>query len=183
MKFHSGIFPPGGFKFVDADGIEFDGESIGQVAGKLARYREANGKPPGRPVAEVNEFMCRKHPELCTDRDVEGFDASVLLKSISTNARELQNLRYLGKPAAKVSGKEADDRAAQCKACNHNVNYRIFCSPCQTGVAAQLSDALAPRAPHPDLAGRACALAGDDLSGAVWLCEPPKVDHDCWRKS
>lgn len=180
--FSSFHYPPGGYCFTDSNGIKFEGDSVSDVALKLEEFRTVNGFPVGCPLAEVHEQLCERFPsmEVFTPAPVQ--DRELVVRVVAKAKEWLDGLAVKRRPAL-VSTQIANKRAERCLNCVHNLNWRLFCMPSQLASMAPIASVVSPFKPHPRLTGRACEIAGDDLSIAVHLDGPSiETDCECWRQ-
>lgn len=183
------IFPPGGFYFVDSEGVRFDAENAVKLASAIREYRILNGKPIGNPLQEVNDFTCARYPTGC--RGAERI-APVNTPGIHLVGRVNRWLslvsRALGRNStAYVSKDIAEMRAKVCVACPKQKNWHAGCLSCNEG-SRRLS--FAARKGQETSVGEkllGCDVLGEDTRTSVFLdkltpSENPDLPANCWRK-
>lgn len=63
--FNNALFPPGGWQFIDAEGVTHTGKSKAQLISRVVNYRVINRLPVGDPAVEVNAQLCKNFPGYC----------------------------------------------------------------------------------------------------------------------
>lgn len=58
------IRPPGGYYFIDSEGMRFESEDLPRLIANLGNYRNRTGRDLGDPWVEVTEQILQRHPEL-----------------------------------------------------------------------------------------------------------------------
>ena len=186
--FSTGRYPPGGYRFTDADGNLFEGDSVADVAAKVREYRDVNKFPPGDPEAEVNEHLCQLFPSMAVEvPEVIQNDRSIVARVCETLRGWNRDMQLKRRPEL-VDLPTAGARADQCVNCKYNVNWHLMCTPCELASTSILDPYVAPARPSTRLKGRACSVAGDDLSVAIFLNVRKtgsliETDVPCWRKA
>lgn len=65
LRFNRGLFPPGGWEFLDDTGVKHLGKSFAQLVSRVVNYRLINRFAIGDPAREIDEQLCRKFPGYC----------------------------------------------------------------------------------------------------------------------
>jgi len=183
MTLNPNLFPPEGYRFVDADGVEHFGQSLEQLVKHLGEYRVRVGRPPGDPHREVMDYLCGRFPDLCVPDEAE-LQRRVVWTRVMGSISKWVHERSGEGPATISSQEEVNRRVAICDQCPLNVEWTSPCRPCGKLTAKLLAGLTHPAKPVAALEGRACLNAGDDLSVAVWLSEGlllSGVPAKCWR--
>lgn len=182
--FSTGRYPPGGYRFTDNDGTHFEGTSVEDVAAKLREYRDVNNFPPGDPEVEVNEQLCERFPSLAVEVPEIIRDDRTIVSRVCETLRGWNREMQMKRKPVMVDLSTAGTRADTCAGCRHNVNWHLLCTPCELASTSILEPYVSPNKPATRLKGRACEIAGDDLSVAVWL-NGSSIDTEanCWRKA
>jgi len=63
-----GIRPPGGYRYVDRDGITHFGTSFNDLLRVVAAYRQRIGQPLGNVRAEIMDYYVKRYPRCCIYR-------------------------------------------------------------------------------------------------------------------
>lgn len=185
------VYPPGGYYFVDAEGVRFEAENTKKLAQRVKEYRFLNGKQAGDPEQEINDFTCARYPTGCRDKDARPLKPSA--DHIPLAARVTRWLaiivRALGRnPGAYVSKAEANRRAAICLTCSQQADWRSGCGPCQEATNRL---AFSARRGMEAIDGgqlKACSILGEDTRTSVFLdglkpSDRPELPKHCWRKA
>jgi hypothetical protein len=171
------IVPPGGFKYRDRDGVEHIAPSFDKLVNLVITFRERSGQPTGDPFAEITQHICAKYPRNCFSR-AEPFDGAALASAITADIT-----RCVDRDFPRVSPEEALARESCCLHCSRIVNWSRHCPSCYRRASDLIAGILGKDVPM-KLQGRACVLARDDLSLAVWRVNNTKVVSPpikCWR--
>lgn len=189
LVFNPNLYPPDGYRFRDADGTLFKGESWRDVRRQVAEYRARNGMPPGDPEAEINAQQCAQTPGLCHGDK----PAPVRLQGSGSNGNErvlnwlgsiLISRRQNGTPAV-VSAAEAVRRAAICALCPRQKALSSACEACLNTIRDSRKVILNGEKPvhaalHP------CSVLGEDCISSVHLdlapSSDPELPSSCWRR-
>lgn len=184
LKLNESLRPPGGYRFVDADRVTHEANDLAGLVKAVTRYRAATGRPPGNPLEEVTEAICRRAPKFCTGApDVPPHDAKALAVYVANDIRRAM----LHPLTESVELNEARTRMTICMTCPGRVNWTEGCAPCQRSVAGGVEIALAGREVFSGAKDKACLGAGDCLSLALWRKNPRTIARlpdniPCWRK-
>lgn len=183
------VMPPGGFYFVDGEGVRFDAENPLKLANKINQYRLQNNKPLGNPIKEINDFTCARYPTGCRGAERKLADAQPTQPLVARVNRWLAiTTRALGiTPGKYVLRSEAERRAAICAACPQQAVW-MACAGC-ADASRRLSFAARKGQELPGsekLLG--CAVLGEDTRTSIWLdglkpADRAGLPENCWRKS
>lgn len=189
------IVPPGGFHYEDkVQRFRVDGHSYQSVAEALLRYRLENKLPVGNPLKDVLDYVCTNWPHFCSPHNppIHGGNASPAISSrISVWLSSLYRAaRTLGGSENFVTQAEADRRAAICRSCPHNVEWRHGCTGCLQGISTLGFTFRAGRTAAEEKALKGCDVIGQENATAVWVrALPPASPSEyealpkhCWRK-
>lgn len=184
------IFPPGGFYFIDAEGVRFDAENPLKLSFAIREYRLLNNKPAGNPIQEINDFTCARYPTGC--RGAEAKPLAPAGEHLPLSARVTRWLaiiiRAMGRlPGSYVSKIEASRRAAICLACPQQASWLTGCSSCAGGT---LRLSFAARRGQEAAGGEkllGCKILGEDTRTSVFLeslkpSEREDLPAPCWRR-
>lgn len=190
-----GIIPPGGFHYESREHrYRIDGSSYQSVAENVLRYRLENKLPVGNPLKDVIDYVCSNWPHFCSEHNppINGGNARPSLASrISVWMSSLYRLaRTLGASSNFVGQDEADRRAAICKACPHNVEWREGCGSCLEATRQLGFTFRAGRKSIHEAALKGCSVVGQENATAVWVKGLPPLSPDelkalptpCWRR-
>lgn len=128
------LYPSSGWKYVHTDGEPFSSRSRDELVHRVAEYLLQKGEA-GQAERLVDEYVCRKHPGICTEAPVP---VPPLDASIEKSARMASNLarlvrRLLGatRPEAVLVPEQLIlARAATCRSCPLNQQHRVTCGTC-----------------------------------------------------
>lgn len=189
------IVPPGGFHFEDkVNRFRVDGHSYQSVAEALLRYRLENKLPVGNPLKDVLDYVCTNWPHFCSAHNppILGGNATPSISSrISVWLSALyRTARSSGGSENFVAQAEADRRAAICRSCPHNVEWRHGCTGCLASIATLGFTFRAGRASSEEKHLKGCDIIGQENATAVWVRALPPVSPSeyeqlpkhCWRK-
>lgn len=184
------VYPDGGFKFRDADGVTFQEGSLGDLVEAVRAFRVRHGKPMGDVGAEVMAQICARSPQSCrVDQDPTA--TRVAIASVRFGSRVV---RWIGlvvdamstKPIPLVGKAEAERRAQICKECPRQAVWRTGCLGCD-GTANRL--ALSVRMNKETASSGkllACEVLSEDTRTSIWLAQKPAASKDlpenCWRR-
>lgn len=190
------VFPPDGYQFIDADGVKHVGTNWPTLATAVREYRIRNGKPVGNVVAEINEQVCDKYPQICREaKTVFVHKQPPAAESVSTKLSSAVHrwfylvLRAVGEnPIGLVSAEEAQRRAEICMKCPRQASWTGNCGQC-AGAAFRLAVSIrqGKDVKNADqLMG--CSVLGEDTRTSAWLPRlKPATDENlpakCWRKA
>lgn len=186
--------PPGGFHFMEGD-VRIDGHSYPSVAENLLRYRIENKLPLGSPLEEVHRYVCSRWPHFCHQNSSPNPGHPNALPSLTSRvanwlAQLYRDARYIDISKNFVSPGLAEARAAICRSCPRNAEWKSGCGSCG---AATIRVGFTYRAGR-DVPGAeallACDVLGQDNRTAVWLAQLPMMTAEqqhalpaqCWRK-
>ena len=65
LRFNRGLFPPGGWVYVDSTGVTHLGKSFAQLVSRVVNYRVINRLPMGDPAVEIDDQLCKNFPGYC----------------------------------------------------------------------------------------------------------------------
>lgn len=186
-RWNENLWPPNGYEFPDAEKILHKGTSLTDLISKLATYRARRGLPPGNPVAEVNDYLCRLYPSRClkgvaeSKQPVEATGTSLP----SRVAEWLRGtwLRIAGKGVEFVPEEEVKRRAVICLACPFHAGFPQECAACSETVNRISFQLRAGRDKHTSHL-KVCAQFGSDLRvDVLTVQEPqPKAPSNCWKR-
>ncbi len=63
MRISHSVIPNGGWCFLEGK-VLLIAETFDLLVKNLQSHRLHNGIPPGDPVAEIEEYLCKKHPQM-----------------------------------------------------------------------------------------------------------------------
>ena len=182
------LYPPGGFVFKDADGIEHRGGNIEDLAYKIAEYRLRRDMPPGNPVAEATEQLCTRYPSRCrrtlasSGAVLAKTKANALMSAVAVWLRETWR-RVATRQVTWASTDVVKARVATCLACKYHQVASVDCPTCQDSldrVSFQL------RAGRDRDSGRLsmCNHYQRDARVDVLLEDPPdpQAPEPCWKR-
>lgn len=189
LVFNPNLYPPDGYRFRDADGTLFKGESWRDVRRQVAEYRARNNMPAGDPEAEINAQQCAQTPGLCHGDK----PAPVRVAGSGSNGNErvlnwlgsvLISRRQNGTPAV-IDNATARTRAAICAVCPRQKALSAACDACLNTIRDSRKVILGGERPvHESL--HTCGVLGEDCVSSVHLDLGPVVDPDlpsnCWRR-
>lgn len=132
-------------------------------------HRRANGIPVGLGFEdEVEQAVCREHPDECV-----GYDETcprkrnLTLSDLVAGSRVMMSFYVHGKQL--VPREEAERRAAICEKCPYNMT---FAKPC-SGICEELRQVVMTITNHVgtryDSKLNACTVCGCFLQAAIWL--------------
>jgi hypothetical protein len=182
------MYPKDGYRFKDANGTLFVGQSWLGVMKKVENYRRRAKLPPGNPEAEVTAYACKLNPSYCSEENEATIRAR---KTVSLKGRVLAWLNLVRRAVEThkalkfVEQGEAKARAGVCVTCAENVGLPEGCASCRATLTANRKLILGgSRLIDSRLNG--CAVTGEDLPTSVWLdqqrAELPSAPGHCWRK-
>lgn len=189
LVFNPNLYPPDGYRFKDANGTLFKGESWRDVRRQVKEYRARNGMPPGDPEAEINAQQCAQTPGLCHGDK----PAPVRTTTSGSNGNErvlnwlgsvLIARRQNGTPAL-VDKAAARARAAICAVCPRQKALSAACDSCLNTIRDSRKVILNGETPvHQGLS--TCGVLGEDTVSSVHLDLAPLDEFDlplnCWRR-
>jgi hypothetical protein len=174
--------PPGGYRFVDANGVTHDSDKISTLAEIVGRHRERAGFAVGNPMADILDQICGKYPRFCREVQAPGVPAEKTL-AITVAHRIRQEIMH--PPSERnVDSDEAARRAAICAACPHRVNWAEKCPPCLKSVQKYIRVAVRPAQLQPDTEHFSCKLGLDSIAIVVYRSKMKKLlgaPARCWR--
>lgn len=190
MTWNRNLYPPDGYLFTDAEGIQHRGANLDGLISALAAYRIRRGIAVGNPAAEVNEYLCRNNPGKCLEYDppseesMEKTKSNQITSSVSVWLRSVW-VRISNRTQKFVSNDEVKRRADICRACSvFHKSVAGDCSSCQESLN-QLSFQL--RAGHDQHSAtlKSCTYFGTDLRLDATLDQPavPDAPENCWKKA
>lgn len=187
-KINPGLYPSGGYIFVERDGVKIVGGSWSGVAARLAAYRKRKGEAPGDTLREVMSQACERNPGYCSE---ESEATKQQIKIVSLKGRILKwfselKSRNAREPIQFVDTHTALSRAGVCITCPFNRELQEGCSSCRIAVDALRRQTIGDRTPHDSLRMRGCEVLGIDMATAVHLDEVTVENNElpahCWRK-
>jgi len=197
------VLPPDGFYFVDADNVKHTGSTWSELYKRVKEYRLQNGKPPGDPMTEVNDFTCKRYPQGCKElRKVYptrvGGTTRIAAPSPTPRVVAMANkvVQWFykvirgsaGQTNFLASPQEAQRRAEICRRCPRQTPWTLDCGTC-AGSAFRLATAIRQNRDVKNGDGlMACRVLGEDTRTSIHLERLKPVDSDdlppeCWRKA
>lgn len=183
------ILPPGGFYFVDDEGIKFVGSDVKRLATAVREYRMLNSKPAGNPAQEINDFTCNRYPQGCRGAVRPIKAAGSHLPMVARVTRWLTIIiRGMSKqPGSYVTKMEASRRAAICLQCPHQSDWLNQCAGCAEGMRRLSFSARKGQEAEGGAQLKGCGVLGEDTRTSVFLdkmtpSERPELPVFCWRK-
>jgi hypothetical protein len=188
MLFNPHLSPPGGFEFIDPEGVRHVGDNANHLAAKLAEYRIRRGLPPGNPVAEIHGDLCQRFPGYCQGGPKPASEkppATQPLDPLTTQiGRWLLGVhREAAAKAAKyVPEEEAARRAAICAKCPEQAPLPAKCVSCAETMN-QVSFQLRAGRDKSSRKLAACSRFGTDLRVDALLEQPAAANapENCWK--
>lgn len=191
----SGVVPPGGFHYVEKSGgaeITLTGDSIETLAKVLTAYRLNNGLPPGDSRQDIVDFICGQWPHFCSDESttllspIDQPPSAPLSKRVAVWIAGLWNLGSNNL----ISAEEAEKRAAICRVCPFNQDFRAGgCPSCVDGADRLAYVWLAGRTVKDPHSLKACRVSGAHLQAAIFANRQPAdvllpsgFPSACWRR-
>jgi hypothetical protein len=180
MEVIPGVYPNGGYKFVDSEGTPFESDSLVNLVQSVWSYRRRLKRPMGNPYKEVCDYICAQQPGICHDNGGE----KNITNAISSHAIELLKERDAG-TLELTNSDIVELRVKICQGCPLKLNYVSSCVACQENLDAILSASISPKPPAKELSGCFCQRGEDELSIAVWVHNgrvfKQGAPASCWR--
>lgn len=190
------VVPPGGFHFREKHAgseIELTGDSIETLALALEKYRAFNGIPAGNPRQDIVDYICGNWPHFCSDDSptfTVGTPQSITAPLSRRVADWTTRLWNLGAENF-VRTDEAERRAAICRACPLNQDFRAGgCASCVDNADRLVFIWLAGRKVADKDSLKACRATGAHLQADVFASRHPGMQDPevaalapgCWKK-
>lgn len=170
-------------EFEDVDGTQHTAKDWPELADKVEAYRKRRGLPPGSPAKEIVEQVCERHPDRCENVGRRGAQPTRKYRKAIHNRILDWVVKFVDK-VKWVTHDEAARRAAICKSCPRQRDWRGNCSSCRGTVDKIVAGLLQRRAKF-DLRG--CNALGEDCRLSVHLDQPGIADEElpdnCWRRA
>jgi hypothetical protein len=199
VKVSPGRTPPRGYHYPVSETPRVVLEAITQehLEKAICEWRMRNGKPPGDPRREYNDYVCSRWPTYCIPEVGDQVHSAVSGNPTPQAQDELANRVPMWAagmtrriPQSLVNQREADRRAEICAGCPRNRPWKGRCTGCQqTTESILIAVRRLSRTPL-DQRLFGCEVAGFDCKTAVWLKEDlVKLSEDergktppgCWR--
>lgn len=183
-----GMIPPGGWHFVDNDGVRVPLDGEAENYSKLLRSvmdrRIANRMTVGDVKADVDGYICGNFPSQCgrIETPQPNIPNSGQTRFIDKIAPALTKLHESG--VKLVSREIAVQRAEICRQCQQNVEWENSCPSCVDGVR-RLSYLMRGGQELGVRGVKACRLHNLPLETACFVRDIPKADglpNECWNK-
>lgn len=192
-KLNPNLFPPGGYHFVGPDHIRHEANDLPALVSKVLAYRRLNRlseQSKEEIEKEIVEFLCKKYPHVCTSnsggtveqpaekyREVHANLTNRVLAWIFKSGTE--------KKIPLVSQSIAEKRAAICRGCPMNREWRGTCPACNDSYN-RLS--IARRNGNETIDQEkllGCDVFGHDNRTAVWTDQErsDKGPAHCWKRN
>lgn len=185
---------PDGYHFVDSSSglsVRIDGTSYADVAEKVLKYRLSNGLPPGEPLRELYDYVCRRHPVICRDTSPRPEQPVERRRSLADRvAAWVSNWFQTSRGDKGVSSAETDRRSEICAGCAHNTPI-TGCGSCVANIDRLVFIWRRDRPVPREKALGGCLLLGQHNVAAALSSNLPPVADDvrpllppgCWRKA
>jgi len=188
LVFNPNLYPPGGWFFVDSNGVKHVASGYTALVNAVTQYRQRNHFPLGDPASEVTVQLCSRAQGFCKDSNQTAPPArqkqpahlaQKILDRLGALVREKRFNRIKLVPKS-----EAQRRAEICARCPKQVGIPLTCGACIADVEKMRRGILGEDPVHQGI--QACVIWQDDLQTAVHL-ETGGSDHSelpdfCWRK-
>lgn len=202
IEFVTGIYPPLGYLFREADGTRFRGSSWKNLEEKVREYRAQRGDP-GDVAGDILRQACNDQPAVCRDSHPPLPTPRPVRPDRPMPAAQVTN-RIFGDVTARVGNwinsklgqfrhhavelvprGEARNRANICVHCPQQQIIASGCAGCVKTIRSARGVILGAETPvEPTL--QACRVLGEDTSLSVHLVQKPEADPHlpdfCWRK-
>lgn len=192
------VVPPGGFHYVEKHAgaeIRLTGDSVDTLAQAIEKYRLNNGIPLGDPKQNVVDYICGNWPHFCNQNEnhsyIEGIKPNSTAGLATRAAAWMTRLWNIG-ASNFVKQDEAEKRAATCKGCPMNKDFRAGgCSSCVQGVDRLAYLWLSKRETKNWHDLKACRATGAHLQASVFAAKQPDASAEealqfpeyCWRRA
>lgn len=180
LKLKESLFPPGGFKYTDPDGVVLSAPDLPKLVKVVDSYRVLRGQPPADSEQLILKQLCTRTPSLCLSNGPT-FDGKTLALYVVHDIHQgARNSKLVTQ-----SPENAASRLATCADCPNNVNWVKSCATCQKSVATLIPALVHPRPLLPASVNQACLVARDSLALAIYRTNPtalPTAPDGCWRK-
>jgi hypothetical protein len=190
------VIPPGGHHFYQPlNGVKhrIDGASYTEVAENLLRFRIANKIDVGRPMDELNEYVCGTWPHFCSGAAPQVFprtsEPAFTIGVLEWTKRlwERQSLN----PQPLESEVTANRRAEICSKCPHQKEWADYgCGSCVASVRQQSFVFRAGRTTNRKVSG--CSILKQENAAACFaslsvlpdatVAQREALPNHCWRK-
>ena len=182
------LYPPGGFSFTDSDGSVHTSTSWDLLAVKVGDYRRLTKREVGEVRTEVYTQACERFPDICGAPAGKAYELDPAVKLGVEVQGWIAGVAILNSKGAlkRVSAEEAGRRAAICRACPLNIDWKLSCTSCGKNLTDVAAD-LARGGPDTQTEGlKGCAAFYQDNAVAVRLELPakenPLTPPECWRR-
>lgn len=183
-----GMIPPGGWHYYDGD-AKITGVEYSSLIKAVRDYRAENHLPEGDVEGDVNSYICSNWPNFCHGVDMVSVTSvnaptrvSELLNDITTWAK---NILYSNRALNYVTDEIAQDRAATCLGCPHNVNWHAGCSSCVAAADRLCASIRQGRDTKSSAVLGGCNLMRHDNRAAIFfdkseLQKSSDLPNNCW---
>lgn len=186
LELNPGIFPDGGYFFIERDGTELRAESWKKLESRIRGYRAVNRLDPGEPWVEITTQLCSRQPSFCRERPI----ASRAGHSMTFNSRVMQwfvgviGLKRVGR-LPRGDNENAAARAAICSRCPAQKSLVESCQSCLRSIKHSRKAILdGASSEHRNL--QPCGVLGEDTQVSVYFDQPPadptNLPANCWRR-
>lgn len=165
--------PPGGWVYTEpSTGITFQHYSHNEWLNKIREHRLANEIPITADwKEELEDELCRNNPDwfptIC--RRI-GAKSGPRRLSFAATMSFLQMLgKWVAGGAPYVDQQEAEERAAICSTCPHNVHSEFGCGACETQIRNIISTIGGHRSTSLDDKLFSCGICSCQLKSSVWF--------------
>ena len=186
QRINPNLFPRDGYYYKERDGAPIRStRGWKDLAARVVDYRRRNGIPAGDPMNDINEQVCQRQPNYCTDANPlvpqtppnrpMSFKGTVL--QWLTQQRSRQDVQL-------VSSELAAQRANICAGCPFNQALQGGCSACKNFITEVRALILKGR--NVDQRLNACSLLSADTGILTHLDDPTiengELPRHCWKK-
>jgi len=183
LRLKPSLHPRAGYRFKDELGVTHVASNLTKLAESVRLYRKRLKKPPGEPMQEITEQICKAQPELCSKNTSQ--KPTLIAKALVSHVvHDIKRTLKAG-PMEKATPEEIQRRADICATCPYAINWADICRVCQTVSTESVNKILAPDKPNATIAGKCCVQGRDELAIAAARLNPRPVAEapaNCWRK-
>lgn len=195
MRVIEGLIPPQGFHYISPTGYRVPGTgeatSFTDLVKRVQTYRLENRLDVGNAEADCEDFICNNFPNMC---GVFGQQTHVQTHAIISAGME-RPVDYINAwvnglidhfdALEFVTDAEARRRAAACRKCPYNSEWRNGCGPCVATAQRSLGTVRQGKdVPNAEEEMRYCGLHRIDTRTAIWLERrlfgPVNAPSHCW---
>lgn len=189
-----GMVMPGGWHYPIGHNLpNITANTFKELVQALLDYRSANQLPLGKPVEDIEAYICGRFPNFC--HDVAGATVVVEMSGpvMTTESQSLVDNMVAWYESIMVNlstedivlSSEAQRRAAICERCPLNVKWKTNCGTCNDNMDRLANNARFNQTLARDRRLKACGCLKHDNRAAVWmkdhkLRKSPDVHPNCW---